>query len=184
MDRRLIMLAVQCAPFALLAVSQTALGAGIFTTEFGCPLVVTADGGVFSSPFLGGGTCDVDQAGWSFIGSVIPAGGVVGVNSKGEVLTSSGDEYQLSTGAGCTQIGAAFVVNVFVATGLPVGGDAFVAFGDSDGGYVYATTSLGRVFRRNVKGCSVTPWEYVGSLPVGPTSSVRTSWGAVKTHYR
>lgn len=160
-------------------------GAGAFlVTQAGCGVVIGSDGAIYTSGYAGGGSCNPAQNPWALVGNVASwaSGEVIGINSKLEVLTAGGDEYQLALGGGC-MVGARLVGNVFAITGVPLDNDPFVAFGDSNGQHVYAVTGQGRVFRRNVTGCSPTTWEYAGALPAGPTAMHRTSWGAVKIQY-
>jgi hypothetical protein len=170
---------------------STPARAGEFaTTQIGgVAIIIATDGSIFTSCYPGN-SCNPGQGPWALAGSLFggggagASGGVVGVNSRGEVLTSGGDEYQLSTGYECTSVGAVLRGNVFQDAGVPLGSDPLVGFGDTAYMQVYAVTGQGRVFRRNVTGCEAPMWRFVGALPAGPTSAQRTTWGAMKLHYR
>jgi hypothetical protein len=133
------------------------------------------------------------QSSWSPLGSVFASAGhgfgseIVGLNSRGQVLASNGDEYQLHLSQYCPPGGvtASFVVNVFSFTEVePIPGETFCGFGDSNGSHTYAVTSHGRVFRRLVTGCDPLIWEFAGDLPIGPVEATRSSWGTLKVRYR
>jgi hypothetical protein len=182
------MLCTLLLPLVSVGTWTTAQASEYMLAQFGCGLAITAEGNIFSSD--NGGSCAPTPSNWVLAGSLFggggpgAGGGVIGINSKGEVLTSGGDEYQLSIGSGCSSVGGSPRGNVFLDSGVAVGDDPLVAFGDTNAGYVYAVTGQGRVFARGIKGCAPTTWTYVGALPAGPTSAKSTTWGALKTHYR
>jgi len=152
----------------------------------GCAYIVSANGDLWSSGYEGQNVCVRQQGPWSLVGNVFASAGqgsgqVVGINSHGEVLTSSGEEYFIIPDASCG-FSASLIHNVFAQIpALP--SESIVGFGDTDDRDVYAVTNAGRVFRRGISGCDPHEWFHVGSLDL-PTSVQRAAWGSVKVRYR
>ena len=152
-------------------------------SDVGCyGVVVMREGDVFVAGF-GGSQCGSAQLAWGLLGNVFSstgrgAGRVVGINQNGQIVAASGDWFWLN----CSYSQISFQGNVFDITGIRAPGEEFVTSGSGcpGGGYEYAVTTYGNVFRWS--GC--VGWEYAGAINVGPTNTKRLSWGKLKSIYR
>ena len=171
-------------PASALAVDQPAAAA-----DLGCGVIVMREGNLFLAGHSYLDPCPSSQRDWVLLANVFQSAGrgvppVVGMNQHGHVLAGNGDWFQLSVDYNyCSSVSASFRSNVFDVTGVRAPGEEFMTFGGSSpgGGYAYAVTTYGNVFRWS--GC--VGWEYLGPLVTGgPTNSSRTSWGKLKTIYR
>ena len=137
----------------------------------------------------GPNACPRIQGLWSLRGNLFALAGrshglIAGVSNNYQVLASNGDWFQLGVDYNnCSgSPGVDFQGNVFALTGVtPSPGEEFLVF---DGGYCvgeqYAITTAGNIF--GWLGCS--GWFQAGALPLGPTKTVRKSWGELKLIYR
>jgi hypothetical protein len=168
----------------LSAVPALAVDHPVASVEVGCPVVLMESGDVYGAAFVGPRVCPWPLGTWQPFGNMFVIAGagtgpVIGMTTNGQVLCANGDAFQLS--GFCGGVGAALTTNVFAATGTGTPGETFVTFGGASGGTTeYALTNLGGVYR--FTGCG--DWERVGALNLGPTATSRTSWGALKAHYR
>ena len=153
-------------------------------------VIVTRTGDVVvGSPHPAPTCCQEPLSTWCIAGNLFASAGqgvgrVVGVNQHLEVLSSAGDEYQI-TSSSCSNVSAYRAYNVWEYTGVsPMPSEEFVAYGAGDASYSFAVTSMGRVFRRLLRGCDpYCIWVYAGTL-YAPTSLQRESVGSVKVRYR
>jgi hypothetical protein len=172
-----IIAAAACCPISL-ARAQVAVG------TMRCDaiaFIVMDNGDVYRSdladPYSNG---QHTQGPWVMVCNIFSAGGppgpVVGVGGE-VILTAGGGVYRIGTAAGIP--GYAILDEVIDHPS----GESFVAFGTrlcTILCYVYAVTNTGAVYR----GCGGGGWEYAGAVPSGPTPSVRSTWGSLKTVYR
>jgi hypothetical protein len=160
----------------------------VAVADLGCGVVVMAAGDLYVAGLQGPIACPRTQGPWTALSNVFVSAGqsvgrVVGMNQNGQVLAANGDWFQIGIDYNnCNAISATFQGNVFGITGAGEPGETFVIFGSGGpgGGYEYAVTNSGSMFRWS--GCG--GWERVGSLNSGPTSSIRRSWGELKVRYR
>lgn len=158
------------------------------TADLGCGVIIMSSGDLYVAGFEGPQACPRPQRPWVLLANLFTSSGsamgsVVGLNQHGQVLASNGDWFQLTIDYnGCNAISAAFQGNVFQITGVPAAAEQFVTFGGGSpvGGYEYAATNYGNIFRW--AGCS--GWELVGTLSGAPTGSPRVTWSRVKATYR
>jgi hypothetical protein len=170
----------------LMGVTSQASAQPVAATVYGqCGVVLMQDGDVYLSGFIGPSACPWPQVPWVMSGNLFALAGrgpgkVIGMSTYSNFLAANGDGFSLSISCpGTPSVG--YGGNIFELTGMtPSPGEEFSTFGEG-GGWVYAVTSRGRVFKIS-PGCQT--WDYSGTLPIGPTEADGKSWGSLKVRYR